>query len=296
VQSTPDQTVTRTLPRIGNPLSRCAIRIELHREDELGTVAGGFATGFLWQHQGQHFLVTNIHNLTGRNPVTNESVALRTGMIPTHVEASIAWGHAIPGGMRQKQAWRRVGLRRPDGSAKWLVHPVHGSAVDVAVVPLGWLEAPSFLAGDVTDSLSMMTHPVNTGDHWTDMQVNAGDDAFVLGFPLGMSSGHGLPIWKRASIASEPDLDYENLPRLLVDAYTRQGMSGSPVIAVQRGIVRLNGPQGTENHIGSGTRFIGVYSGRIADDPMGASLGFVWKSSVIPEIVEGQVYGEGWWD
>lgn len=69
-------------------------------------------------------------------------------------------------------------------------------------------------------------------------------------------------------------------------------MSGSPVLAVKRGLIQArNG----EQQLGQASKFLGVYSGRIADDPAGASLGYVWKPRVIDEIIAGNVQGEGRW-
>jgi hypothetical protein len=39
-----------------------------------------------------------------------------------------------------------------------------------------------------------------------------------------------FPAWTRGSIASEPDLPVDGLPLMLIDARTRHGQSGSPVI------------------------------------------------------------------
>jgi len=55
-------------------------------------------------------------------------------------------------------------------------------------------------------------------------KVRAGMDAFVLGYPLGISGGAKFPIWKRASIASEPDIDVDSLPKIVIDTATREGI------------------------------------------------------------------------
>jgi hypothetical protein len=60
-------------------------------------------------------------------------------------------------------------------------------------------------------------------------------DAFVLGYPRGMSGGGHFPVWKRATIATEPDIDLDGLPRFYIDTATREGMSGSPVYAQEVG-------------------------------------------------------------
>ena len=52
----------------------------------------------------------------------------------------------------------------------------------------------------------------------------------VLGFPMNLSHEEILPIWKRASVATEPDIPHDNLPVFLIDTATREGMSGAPVI------------------------------------------------------------------
>jgi hypothetical protein len=70
-------------------------------------------------------------------------------------------------------------------------------------------------------------------------------------------------------------MDYEDRPVFLIDATTRGGMSGSPVV------LRIYGDYAT---IGgkSWTRFLGVYSGRIHDQ---TEIGRVWRPSVIKEIL-----------
>lgn len=119
-------------------------------------------------------------------------------------------------------------------------------------------------------------------------------DVFVLGFPLGWTGGAKYPIWKRASIASEPLFDLDDLPKMYIDTATRQGMSGSPVFAKCSGNFFLEGSD-TSNPLqmmmGEAYRFLGVYSGRIGDggdnkDEFSAQLGIVWKERVIREIIE----------
>jgi hypothetical protein len=81
-------------------------------------------------------------------------------------------------------------------------------------------------------------------------------------------------------IASDPMIDYERRRMFLIDATTRGGMSGSPVILrISSGYSRADGT----HLIGGGmvTKFLGVYSGRIRDD---VEIGRVWKPKVITEI------------
>ena len=66
--------------------------------------------------------------------------------------------------------------------------------------------------------------------------MKVADEVFILGFPYKIGNASQIPIWKRGSVASEPELDCDNLPKLFVDTASRPGMSGSPVIYKRIGI------------------------------------------------------------
>lgn len=113
--------------------------------------------------------------------------------------------------------------------------------------------------------------------------VHVGSDVFILGYPFGITGGEKLPIWKRASIASEPAIDLDGLPKIFVDTASRPGMSGSPVILKQRRQATIIQGNLISRY---SMRFIGIYSGRIgSNDQLQAQLGIVWKAHVIDEII-----------
>jgi hypothetical protein len=119
------------------------------------------------------------------------------------------------------------------------------------------------------------------------------DDAFVVGYPFADLTYASLPIWKRASLASEPDIDVDQLPKMLIDTATRPGLSGSPVIMQRVGIHGVTGGVITDDTIiGRIRKFVGIYSGRIGDGEFKAQLGIVWKARVISEIVGAKRFGE----
>ena len=107
-----------------------------------------------------------------------------------------------------------------------------------------------------------------------------------LYFPFGKQTGY-IPIWKKASVASEPELDVENLPYFFADTATRTGMSGSPVVLYKdRPITMINEKERKVSR--HWTKFVGVYSGRIGADNEtkgDAQLGRVWKPHVIQEMI-----------
>ncbi len=104
----------------------------------------------------------------------------------------------------------------------------------------------------------------------------------VVGFPFGHTQTAGLPIWKTGSIASDPDIDFDKSPQILLDITGRPGMSGSPVYA------RRTGQYTSENgsvvmFTGTSDRFIGIYAG---DIDQGSEIGRVWKASAIMNIYD----------
>ena len=115
------------------------------------------------------------------------------------------------------------------------------------------------------------------------------DPVSIIGFPFGETAAGQIAIWVRGSIATDMETDYGGLPCFLVDARTRQGQSGSPVIVYkgESGTGRMSDGSITS---GSGimSNLLGVYSGRIN---AGSDLGQVWKTAAVIEILENGVLG-----
>jgi hypothetical protein len=164
----------------------------------------------------------------------------------------------------------------------WLEHPKHGKAVDVVAILL-----PDYICAQYK------IFPINEANLDTQFNEWVADDAFVIGYPFSERPLGQFPIWKRASIASEPNLDVDGLPKMYIDTATRPGLSGSPVVMQRIGIHGGTGGvlTGTEI-IGRIRNFIGVYSGRVGNDETKAQLGIVWKARVIDEIIDAKVLGK----
>ena len=79
--------------------------------------------------------------------------------------------------------------------------------------------------------------PINTVEFDDQYQITqVGMDIFILGYPHGYISDPTIfPIWKKGTLAAEPDIDIGKLPQMYVDATTANGMSGAPVIAGRAG-------------------------------------------------------------
>jgi len=86
----------------------------------------------------------------------------------------------------------------------------------------------------------------------------------------------------RLFVASEPDIDFDNVPCFLIDCRLRPGQSGSDVIDYRSGgmVAMENGSSAAFS--GPVSRFLGIHSGRINDQ---SDLEIVWKASAVQEIV-----------
>ena len=106
----------------------------------------------------------------------------------------------------------------------------------------------------------------------------------IIGFPYNNVSVGKFPIWKTGHIASDVDLNYSDKPIFLIDATTKPGMSGSPVILKAVGI-----PLTSKGFVlgGPTERFMGIYSGRIQDEDLVemSNLGQVWKPEIIDQLI-----------
>ncbi|EHK9050356.1 trypsin-like peptidase domain-containing protein [Vibrio vulnificus] len=263
--------------KVQDKMSWVPIRIEMKFDDTSLSVG----TAFMFLHAGKTYLVTNWHNVTGRDSNSLEPLSPYSA-IPNKLVLPIPIARET---MEQGEmiGWesRELSLYNDDNSI-WYEHPEHGHKVDVAVIPLGGIEATKLIAANDTQQLGLEK-----------ITVRPSLDAFVLGYPLGISGGAKFPIWKRASIASEPEFDIDDLPKLLIDTATREGMSGSPVFAQATGyIVPEDKPNPNDAIIGEARRFVGIYSGRLGSDTFQAQLGIVWKERAIVEIIEAQKLGK----
>lgn len=278
--------------------SHTAVQIHLNRD---GIDRTADATGFLWEANDKLYLVTNVHCLTGWNFDTNTAIG---GFVPDHVAVNWSLVFSDDDKSGEYLSGRRsanVSLFEKNGTPEWFVHPEFFEKVDVAVIELSDLSLSKFLTHH--GALRLSTIPVNKID-WFDFEPAVGDEAFVLGFPLSLNGGHGFPLWKRATVATEPSFNISDLPLTLVDTATRRGMSGSPVfirrsgLTYPRGITPPKNALGDDAVLGEVNCFYGVYSGRIIDTDLSeednefqAQLGRVWKASVIQEILAGGAKG-----
>lgn len=239
-------------------------------------------TGFLYQRESMIYLITNGHNVTRLNPETNERISKNIAY-PVKIKTQVRIKHPEIVGMfgyleKEIHLYQDEDYQKPI----WFVHPKFGYSVDVIAIPL--VDTRTVIHENY------QFYPINNYSFQDQFDVTIADEIYILGYPFNILGDHMLPIWKRASVASEPSVDINGLPKYLVDTATKSGMSGSPVI-----MRRTTVHKGTEEKnmiIGTVQNFAGIYSGRIGvKNELEAQLGIVWKRHLVDEIIDGKKLG-----
>ena len=222
----------------------------------------GTATGFIVKKDNINYLITNWHVLSGRHPETNK--ILYSKGIPKQL---LIWHHG-----KKLGTWhlKSENLYNGSGEKRWKEHKL-GSKVDIVALPLE----------EIDNDIEL--YPLDLSLANTDMLPEVAMPVSIIGFPLGFSGAGRFPIWKTGHIASEPNLDYNGKPLFLIDATTRGGMSGSPVVLRLSGGFKTKDGGTIISQTGYTTLFIGVYSGRL---PRDSEIGKVWRPRLISEIVK----------
>jgi hypothetical protein len=247
-----------------DPFSQVPLFIKM----KFGSTELASGTAFFYQRNNSLFLISNWHNYSGRNPLDRKPLSLTAGL-PDTISCYICRNEPYI-----QREWLDLPLHSDD-EAYWYEHPTLGRNVDIGALPVTLDEHYKAI---VINNLP-----------YTEMTLRVSHDVFILGYPLGILNNYGLPIWKRASVASEPGTSE---PKFYVDTATRSGMSGSPVLFRYRGFYKHDQTShkvGLDDWLGEGDMFVGIYSGRIGASEVEAQLGIVWKSHLIDEIIDGQV-------
>ncbi len=251
------------------------------------------ATSFFYESESsQLYLITNWHVVTNRDP--SRPSHSKTGAVPCELRIKLhnkqktidRKGNIVTSDVSEV----RIPINTKDGNCPtWFEHPEHGYKVDVVGIELK------------NSAEYREKYEFTIVNKWKEYQENyepeAMDDVFVIGYPWGLSAtakrGDGIPIYKKGCIASDPIIDFQRLPCVLVDCRTTSGLSGSPVIASRSGLYNPDGEFSGNSVIGTVSMFLGIYSGRLTgieshkkDGDSISEIGIVWKASVLGAITQ----------
>jgi hypothetical protein len=280
-----------------DPLNFTTVRIGPFFNDlKLGDATGFFFYGLL-EGKPNLWLVTNWHVLSGRNALDPTIVLHRQGSVPNRLRLSLILRPGQPEYnqplydpppqlLNQQQTSE---LYENNGSASWYQHPIKN------VCDVGVLNARPFVE-------RFLIHGINQIAEQNDMAIQQGNAVFILGYPLGFSHFIDTPIWKSGCIASEPHLETVEETaigggRVIIDATTRQGMSGAPVIMREK--THYLAENGEIIQHANATRWIGIYASRpniligaaLSDEDRRPEIGYFYKSGAVQKTITDGIRG-----
>lgn len=278
---------------IRNRLSQIPVQVFIDSTNE----NLGAATGFFYESNAGIYFITNGHVVTCRDPLSGELLGVSEEPKQLRLRMATYAPCCLYQGCGQGH-FRKIDYRvdlYDESGPKWKEHPTLGLKCDVVA-----LDVPR------PDGMAKWWHEPINDVYSKRVPVVPGATVFISGYPIGIRIGvPETPIMKSGYIASEPhygveitdpkDDSVQKLPAFLLDAQTRQGMSGSPVVANSSGIFSMTDPYedvDLDNPTfwdrddvvvgGNVTEFIGCYSGRVLGlEEHEAGLGLCYGKEVI---------------
>lgn len=242
-------------------------------------------SGFFYLYQQKDikvlYLVTNYHVLSGRAPGESDEPLADHVIFQFHLNAD------DPSELRPVRVPLFTQQRRP----VWLQSGTAPEADMVAIpVPAHVCEGCTINCLDASwaraDSASLSpVAPIH-----------------VVGFPYGYHDQKNvLPLWQTGALASEPGLDFEGQPLMLIDLPAYPGMSGAPAFALAYRNEPVSGQ--AQPQLGMTRQFLGIYASMpVTDDGRfpeafctggrpgivardAGHWGRIWRASLIEELV-----------
>ncbi len=266
----------------------------VHIEMMRNKIKIGDGTGFIYHQKklDEYFLITNYHVVSARAPAEPST------LLKGYPDSPDALHFKLLCKDRRSIKSGAIDLIQ-DSNPQWLEHPKREQGVDIVALKVAFEEDALIIP---QDKLGLVE----------DIALDIGTDLFIVGYPYGVETEGFFPIWKKGSVASEPLITQNNLPKFYIDAFTTPGMSGSPVFACESRQVfdashnTLNALEKHESGEISALDFldlinleelkkpyqkkhfklVGIYSGRMLNGERDPGLGIVWKAELFEEMFE----------
>lgn len=258
----------------------------------------GSGTGFFYEYNGEYFLITNYHVLTGREPKRPESLISGYPDSPDRISFDI-----LNFFENEVRVVAEVNLDIDD-STVFLEHKDRQKGVDLVALKI---QVESIQRPAITTQKDI--------DIVDDIAVEITSNLFIVGFPWGQSVSSQLPIWKKGTVASEPYLIFDDIFKMYIDVYSNPGMSGSPVFASEdredyiynpryetlfkksiegdneaaRAIADVNINDIRQIRKFKYFRLMGVYSGRVKFSTNDPQIGIVWPITLIDQMINDEL-------
>lgn len=257
----------------------------------------GSGTGFIYRWSGRDFLITNWHVVTGRRP--DDPATLLDGYpdSPSRVRIYMA-GRNAPLHFLPLHPTMEL---YADGKPNWIETSVNGMRLDLVAIPMQLGE----------DAMVVRVNELSVGN---EEPLGVLHDVVIVGYPFGIMPSNPFPIWKRASIASEPRIAVGGLPKFYLDSPGRPGMSGSPVFRLSSGaVVSAEEHRAITEAMKSGSsldaiaampdlrgkhqrvilQLVGIYSGSVGDRQLSSmGLGVTWHASCLNLLFDTPALGD----
>ncbi len=246
------------------------------------------ATAFLVGHPHDLMVVTARHVVAGEN--LQGTIIDASGARPDELHVHL---HDALAGDPKARTTIKISLWNDEfwDEPLFYSHPM-GSAVDVAVVRLGHTPGPEHfvpldpwrrsILGDLWDAANGPAPADFESDQ--EIPLRPLDRVSILGFPFGDEGTWPTGVWVTGFVASQPTVPYMGGPGFLLDARTRPGLSGAPVVRYIRPGDPVTSIDGVVyEHDVHHVELLGVYSGRL--DPQ-SDLGRCVTNDALREVID----------
>lgn len=251
----------------------------------------GSGTGFLYVWDDEVYLITNYHVITCRDPKNPEFLLNGYPDSPDRIEFTLTKRNDLSG---------RVIFIDLSEDAIFLEHSERNEGVDIVALKIIFnTELKKYVTSQ--NDLSLVE----------DINIEVTSNLFIVGYPWGNSAITRFPIWKKGTVASEPNL-HIGVEKIFIDTITHPGMSGSPVFASEERsmlivskkthdlyhgessgktsalerIMQLDPNDLKRSQLVKHFQLIGVYSGRLTMGINDPQLGIVWPLKLIKEVLQ----------
>ncbi|MFW7211141.1 S1 family peptidase [Enterobacter sp. BNK-32] len=254
----------------------------------------GSGTGFFYEHEKDYFLITNYHVFTGREPKNPECLLEGYPDSPDRISFDIPYFDGQEHGVA---ANIHINI---DEDSVFIEHKDRNKGIDLVALKI-----------DIRESQRCAITTQKDIELVDDIAVDVTSNLFIVGYPWGQSVSPNLPIWKKGTIASEPQLISEGIQKIYIDTFTNPGMSGSPVFASEdrdgyiynpkyeslykksltgdkEAITKISGIE--PDYIKQIRKFkyfrlMGIYSGRITFASKDPQIGIVWPLPLLDDLL-----------